>query len=108
MPVWRLVPLPHNRAAALCAPTLLPNWTLDETNKFVICATSRGSVLTPKKPKACENVLFLCLFWRLVPLPHDCAAALCASTLLPNWTLDIANKFAVCATSRGPFFRYKN
>lgn len=37
----------------------------------------------------------------LEPLLHDCAAALCASTLLPNWTLDETNKFAIYATSRG-------
>ena len=43
----------------------------------------------------------MCLFG-LVPLPHSRAAALCASTLLPNWTLDVANKFAVWAISRSP------
>ena len=56
--LFGFVPLPHSCAAALCASTLLPNWTLDKTNKFVICATSRGAVLPPKEPNGCKNVLF--------------------------------------------------
>ena len=42
-PVEKLVPLLHDCAAALRASTLLSNWTLDETNKFAIYTTSRGS-----------------------------------------------------------------
>ena len=112
---WRLVPLPHDCAAALCAPTLLPNWTLDETNKFVICATSRGSVLTPKKPKACENVLFFVPVLGSYPchtivrrhfVPRhffsgspqkDCFCGVIV------WTrCVVVNKFTHNATSRGP------
>lgn len=58
VPVWRLVPLPHNRAAALCASTLLPNLTLDVANKFAVCATSRGSVLSLQKPNGCKKRSF--------------------------------------------------
>lgn len=51
-------------------------------NKFTHNATSRGSVLSLQEPNECENVLFFVLVWKLVPLPHNCAAALRASTLL--------------------------
>ena len=83
MPVWRLVPLPHICAAALRASTLLPNWTrCVVVNKFTHNATSRGSVLSLQKPNGYKNVLFFVPVWRLVPLPHNRAAALRASTLL--------------------------
>ena len=39
--------------------------------------------------KNVKTFFFFVPVWRLVPLPHICAAALCASTLLPNWTLDV-------------------
>ena len=36
-------------------------------NKFAVCATTRGSVLSLQEPNECENVLFLCLFGDLYP-----------------------------------------
>ena len=61
-----------------------------------------GSVLSLQKPNGCKHVLFFVPVWRLVPLPHICAAALCATTLLPNWTrCVVVNKFTHNATSRG-------
>ena len=50
-------------------------------NKFSHNATSRGSVLPLQELKGCKT-LFFCAYFGLVPLPHNCAAALHATTLL--------------------------